>query len=231
MSNTFTSALAAALMALWSHETGVGEHDSRWEPKSDEIDYMTQVFVDVASDRWLIDPKTDAILLAAVSWHESRVSTHPKDGDPLHLAGGDVGTVVGPMQVSKAAPGWIKLWPELRERWSGLTVDQMREPRVNVELARDILSFWKERCGGPPGVWLTAYGWGRCPTKRWDGRRSIDWEGRARCKTIRRIIEYVASREVGYETPLSFRCEYTQCRDLPGAPLPLPHQPANCRTN
>jgi hypothetical protein len=202
----FYAELVAALMALWGHEAGVGDDDPRWETKRDEVDYLTQVFV-AAADGTLIDPRTDALLLGTVAWYESRLSLRPKDGDPLHLPSGDVGTVVGPMQVSKAAPSWVRGWPGLAEKWDGLTVERMREPSVNVELARDILVFWKDQCGGGPGVWLTAYGWGRCPPKRGaNGERLVDWEGRRRCSTLWKLMNRVAARDVGYLAPLGFYC-------------------------
>jgi hypothetical protein len=212
--SSFHAAAVAALMAMWSSEAGVGVDDERWGDKRDEVDYLVQTFADASSVDPLVDARTDVLLLGSVAWYESRLSLRPKDGDPLHLPGGDVGTVVGPMQISKAAPSWVKNWPELAKKWPGLTVEAMRDPVVNIRLAHDILSFWKTQCGGPPGVWLTAYGWGRCPNVRGRGH-VVDWEGRRRCRTMRRLMDRVASEDVGYSVPLDWACEVDHARTVP----------------
>jgi hypothetical protein len=199
----FYKILFAILMLKWGHASGVGQDDGRWLDKKPEVETLTQIFVDTAKPGVLIDPDTDAMLLATQAWYESALKLKPKDGDPLRLHDGDVGTVVGPMQVSKAAPGWVVLLPGLGH-WKGLNVEKMRDPATNVRLAYDIIKYWKDTCGGPPGVWLTAYGWGRCPTQLWNGNRTVDWEGKRRCKTLTWMMKEAAKE--GYKMPDDWQC-------------------------
>jgi hypothetical protein len=199
----FFKILVAVLMLRWGHEGGVGETDNRWVDKKPEVEELTQLFINTAEEGKLVDPHTDAMILATQAWYESRISLKPPDGDPMHLRTGDVGTVVGPMQISKAAPGWVKLWPELGQ-WNGLTVKEMREPKVNVALAYDILQLWKKLCGGPPGVWIDAYGMGHCP-KKWGDSYGIGWEGRRRCKTLTWMMKKTAEKGA-YTMPEGWNC-------------------------
>jgi hypothetical protein len=200
----FFTALVTVLMAKYGHEGGIGQIDNRWVDKKPEVEALSQIFIDTAKNGSLVDPQTDALILATQAWYESRVSLKPPDGDPRYQMGKKVGTVVGPMQISKAAPGWVTLWPE-SEKWKGLNVEKMRDPKTNVDLGYDILKFWKSQCGGSPGVWITAYGWGKCPTKLWNGNRTVDWEGKRRCKTITWMMKKLEKENV-YQMPENWSC-------------------------
>ncbi len=199
----FFKVLLTILMLKWGHAAGVGTDDPRWAEKKPEVETLTQIFLDVAKPGVLVDPNTDAMLLATQCWFESALKLKPKDGDPTHLLAGNVGTVVGPMQISKAAPGWVSLLPGM-EKWKGLTVEQMRDPATNVALAYDILTYWKGACGGPPGVWIAAYGMGKCPVKTWGGNSAIGWEGRRRCKTLTWMMKETVKQ--GYAMPDDWSC-------------------------
>lgn len=199
----FFKALVAILMLKWGHEAGIGEIDNRWVDKKPEVEELTQLYIDVAKEGALIDPQADAMLLATISWYESRLSRKPPDGDPRYNMGVRVGTVVGPMQISKVAPTYVVLWPG-GERWRGLTVEQMRDPRTNIELAYFNLKYRKSACGGPPGTWIAAYGMGKCPG-HWGDNWSIGWEGKRRCKTLTWMMKKAAEKGV-YTMPSDWSC-------------------------
>lgn len=186
-------------------------NDKRIEKRRKEVNAVAAIHVEVAKKGQLVDEKVDAAILASISFFESRHMLKPKDGDARYSQAQKklVGTVVGPMQVSKAAPRLVKIWPEpWRSKWDGLTVKKMRDPKTNVELAYDILKMWKDMCGGPPGVWITAYGWGRCP--KWDYTRKhkyVDWEGRRRCRLITQtMVRMAKDDELGWKMPEDWYC-------------------------
>jgi len=178
--------LAYLMILMFSREApGIMKNTPQMEARRQEITQLAKIHAEVAAPGHLVDPQTDAALLAAVSWFESRHMLKPRDGDARYNQAQQklVGTVVGPMQVSKAAPQIVPTWSILGPKYKGLTVEKMRDPRKNVELAYDILRQWKDQCEGSPGVWITAYGWGRCPGKTFGpSERTVDWEGKRRCK-------------------------------------------------
>jgi hypothetical protein len=209
---TFAKVLAYVLMSFWQIEAGVGPEndDPRYDDKMTEVSQLTDMFVETAKDGHLVDPETDAAILGTISWFESRIMLKPKDGDPRFSGGRNgkyQGSVVGPMQISKGAPIWVKTWP-MRDEWLGLTVEQMRDPKTNVKLAYDILTYWKDTCGGPPGVWISAYGSGKCPGKYGKNSYSITKGARGRCKMLVRIMQGLASNKHGikYVIPPGFSC-------------------------
>jgi hypothetical protein len=200
----FYAALVTVLMRLWGHEAGVGEIDNRWEDKKPEVEQLSKMFVETAKSGDLVDPQTDAMILATLAWYESRIMLKPPDGDVMHLHEGNVGTAVGPMQINKAAPYYVVQWPG-GERWKGLDVAKMRDPATNIELAYFNLKFRKDTCGGPPGVWIAAYGMGKCPKKWGQDNYSIGWEGKRRCKTLTRLMKKLAEKG-GYTMPTDWSC-------------------------
>jgi len=185
--------------------------DKRIAKRRKEVDAVAAIHIEVAKEGKLVDPITDAAILSSVSFFESRHMLKPKDGDARwsYKRQKSIGTVVGPMQITKAAPLFVKSWPKaMRNKYEGLTVEKMRDPKLNIELAYDILALWKKRCGGPPGVWITAYGWGRCPSYDYTRKHKwVDWEGRRRCRlTTQTMKRLVASDSLEYEMPDKWYC-------------------------
>lgn len=203
MTVDFFQALVAVLMLQWGHETGVGDQDNRWEDKKPEVEQLAKFIVDEAKEGYLVDPQTDAMILGTQAWYESRLKLQPPDGDIMHLHQGDVGTAVGPMQINKAAPFYVVQWPN-GERWRGLDVAKMRDPKTNVELAYFNLKYRKDTCGGPPGAWIAAYGMGHCP-QHWGDNWSIGWEGRRRCQTLTKMMKRMEKKGV-YTMPADWSC-------------------------
>jgi hypothetical protein len=209
----FGKALGLLMVLMIMREApGVTDpNDKRLDKRRVEVKELAALHIEVAKKGQLVDPLTDAAILTGISFYESRHMLKPKDGDARFnwRTQKSVGTVVGPMQVSKAAPRLVKIWPEpWRTKWKGLTVKKMRDPKTNIALAYDILKMWKDMCGGPPGVWVTAYGWGRCPKYDYTRKHKyVDWEGRRRCKLITQTMERLAKNpEAKYDMPEKWYC-------------------------
>jgi hypothetical protein len=139
-----------------------------------------------AAEGALVSTEADMALLTTIQWYESRFRVDTPDGDCFQtITGRKTCWAVGPMQVSKAFPQWVKGWSaEERETWAGIGVKQLRDPETNVRVGYGLLKRWKTLCGGERlGTWITAYGSGKCPR---GGR--VDREGKRRCATTRRIL-------------------------------------------
>lgn len=75
-----------------------------------------------------------------------------------------------------------------------MTEAELRDPEMNVRLGYAILRHWKvtadeglpstETRKTPPGVWMTAFGWGKLPGLDPRTVRSVDFEGRRRCEMV-----------------------------------------------
>jgi hypothetical protein len=61
------------------------------------------------------------------------------------------------------------------------------------------LAFYKKLCGGPPGVWITAYGFGHCPRPIWGKRYgALHWEGARRCALLTAILDHTDAKPKGW---------------------------------
>lgn len=91
-----------------------------------------------------------ALLLTAIAWHESGFR---KDVETCHgpIAKGDQGRSIGLFQIIRGPN---------REGHSAKEICSDR--KLQVRLGLHVLRRAKEFCGGPPLVWLQAYGSGRC---------------------------------------------------------------------
>ncbi len=147
-------------------------------------DYRNEIAVMADLTYTIGDNDADRALLSAVQYFESRHRGSPKDGDcrPIWKANTWVMhcSAFGPMQLSK---GVVSQLPRIDPFWSGVTLEQLREPRRNIAAAYTVLNYWRSTCNGSPGVWLTAYGWGRCPPRGY-----VDGEGRRRCALATAIL-------------------------------------------
>ncbi len=148
-------------------------------------------------NREVAESDAEAAVLASIQYFEGRYRVRPKDGDCRPFWNGSAWArrcgAFGPMQISVAAPRWLV---RMDSKWKGITVKELRDPRRHVEAAQEILNSWRKKCGGKSyGVWITAYGWGRCPTKGY-----VDWEGSRRCALATAILE------AGNRVPEGWKC-------------------------
>lgn len=162
----------------------------------ESVQIMADNFVKVGSRGELIDPQTDAIILTSISWYEARFRSKPSDGD--------MGAVLGPMQISKKAPTWAPLLEiDDKEKWEGITTEQLRDPKKNVEFAYDVLRSYKNKCeSNDPGDWLDAYGAGKClPAK------GFGMEAKRRCAYAMVLMKRLANDpKAKYTVPEGFVC-------------------------
>jgi len=208
---TLAKVLGLLMVLMFSREAPqlVKSDAPKLKERRAEIHKLAALHAEVTKKGALIDPKTDAALFAAISWYESRQMLKPRDGDRRLMRDGKIrGTAVGPMQVSMGATEWVKWWDVGKKKYKGLTVKQMRDPKFNIELFYDIMQHWKKTCGGPPGVWITAYGWGRCPKYDYTRKhKTVDWEGRRRCKLMTATMKRMAANpDFDYEMPEDWYC-------------------------
>ncbi len=156
------------------------------------VERLARIDLEVTSGGRLVSSDVDWALVAAVQWYESRFRPEPPDGDctELGLLGAYRRTcqAVGPMQLNTAA-GWF-LRQELPSL-AGARAAQLREPQTNVLAGYATLNRWKGICGGPPAIWLTAYGWGRCPQR-------TDWEGARRCALATALLDRAGTKPDGW---------------------------------
>jgi hypothetical protein len=127
---------------------------------------------------------------------------------------------VGPMQINKNNRFIAPAWPEVRQQFAGiktwdalvaqgvsvwkvgyrdrLTVDELRDPEMNVRLGYSLLLHWKaesdkdlpkhETRKTPPGSWITAWGWGKLSPVNPRTVRYVDMEGKRRCEVITKLM-------------------------------------------
>lgn len=109
-----------------------------------------------------------------------------------------------------------------------LSVEDLRDPLTNVRLGYALLWHWKvaadlglparETRATPPGVWLTAWGWGKLPGPHPRTVRYVDREGRQRCALATRLLAQLA--EAAHAEGSGFRFEVPEgwyCGHEPGA--------------
>jgi len=163
-----------------------------------EVELAVELDQKVGSAGALVSPDVDTAILDAARWYEARLRSRPKDGDckptPDKAAPGGfrmVCTAIGPLQLQVSALRAILGTPEAilmglsepvtfpsRQSRDQALKALLREPETGVRAGYAGLLRWKALCGGPPGRWLTAWGWGKCPK----GERTIDREAVRRCE-------------------------------------------------
>ncbi len=133
---------------------------------------------------------------------------------------------VGPMQIAKGnlhnLPSWPEVSSEFSDRgWSSdepasikqnpITLEELRDPKVNVRLAYAALEHWKNVCRdkdgaeAPVGVWFTAYRYGRCPAKHRSGEFYVDEEAKTRCSLVASMVDALSADADGLP---KLRCTY-----------------------
>jgi len=172
-----------------------------------DIPEMAQIFYNTGNAGELVSPNIDPLILAGMSWEESRWRQRGKDGDPRYIRGqGYVGMSVGPMQITKAAPRLVKfLDQEYQPQWIGLTVSQLRDPKTNIQFAYTLLQYYKGKCGGSPSVWIDAYGRGKCPKVK-SGKPQIGWKAKRRCKNTDWFISQFKKQDNDFVVPEGYSC-------------------------
>ena len=167
--------------------------------RRDGVVQLAAINHEVAKPGKLVSHEVDELLLATIQFYEARLDPHPPDGDCRPNGRyAKVCSVQGPMQLMKGANAFL---PAYDPSWKGVTSKDLRDPRTNVDAAYTVLAQRKTDCGGPPGVWITAYGQGKCPTWTWrDGKRvrKIDWEGRRRCALLTALLEQTGRKPDGW---------------------------------
>jgi hypothetical protein len=138
----------------------------------------------------------------------------------------------GPMQISEGNLGILPAWEETRELFADLqpwkqrvaegvnpwhlkklTVDELREPETNVRLGYAALWHFKNTCKGrpaddrstPPGGWMTAWGWGKCPPPNRRAVIYVDKEGRQRCEKTTQMMRGLEALSRKDESQFTFQ--------------------------
>ena len=112
------------------------------------------------------------------------------------------------MQISRAAPHWVKVWEDDNlpegKLWHGLTLNQLRKPAINVAFAYTLLKKYKRECGGSPAVWIDSYGRGKCTpghTYKHVGRKA-----KKRCEHVDTFVKKISALDLEFQTPEDFQC-------------------------
>lgn len=161
--------MIATMLAALSTEIPKVETDERFAPHRKSVAMLAAINAEQA------ETVEEAAVLVAVQWFEARYRVKPRDGDPRfnRELKRNVGTAVGPMQISKGATFWL---PRIDPQWRGVTVEVLRDPETNVRAGLSVLRHWRATCVGKPGAWISAYGWGKCTPRGY-----VDREGVRRC--------------------------------------------------
>jgi hypothetical protein len=222
---TYAKALISLCMfALLYREAPAIEHSTKkyHVQHREDVVALGNIFYDTGSKGSLVNPDVDPLILAAMAFEESRYRQHGPDGDPSFKGGHKIctkpgpcygprtpvvriGQSIGPMQISRGAPYWVKKWDAngMKEGklWAGLTLTQLRDPAINVAFAYTLLGMFKNKCGGSPGVWIDSYGRGKCSSKNRIGRKA-----KIRCKHVDSFIKKMSENYAGFEAPENFTC-------------------------
>ena len=215
---TFVEALTAAILALLMREdpriAREPERQAKWLAS---VSQLTPLHAEVGARGLLVSPQVDALLTSSVNYAETRFrlpapsgdcyQTHPYRNVPsLRWPRGYVPKMrwvcpsIGPMNVAQNNRFVVHTWPEVVTLIPGLsterlTVEQMKNPKTNIQLGYGILAHWKSACPNKkapaaPASWLTAYRWGRC-TPQHHNKRYFDPEARKRCERVNFMIEHM----------------------------------------
>lgn len=186
--------IAVAMLAALSAEVPRIAEDPRYAKHRDGVVKLAKITAEVT------EPGVERAAVVAIQFYESRYRLRPRDGDPRfdRATNRTVGTAVGPMQLSKGATWWL---PRVDPQWRGVTVAALRDPRTNVSAGVSVLRHWRRECGGRPGAWISAYGWGKCTPRGY-----VDREGVRRCAVTAAVL-----RRLG-ETPEGWECGHERKR-------------------
>lgn len=224
---TYLKALIICMFALLYKEAPAIEHSqkARHIQHREDVQVLGSMFTETGSRGDLVSPDVDPLILAGMSWEESRYRQHGPDGDPSFKGGHRIctkpgpcygpmsprkriGNSIGPMQISRAAPHWVKVWEDDNlpegKLWHGLTLNQLRKPAINVAFAYTLLKKYKRECGGSPAVWIDSYGRGKCTpghTYKHVGRKA-----KKRCEHVDTFVKKISALDLEFQTPEDFQC-------------------------
>lgn len=208
-----TEAIVTIMLAMITREAPyLKEIPPELEEYRADIQKMAEIDEDVAAHNLLVDPVTDRLILGTVRFAESRFRSEPPDGDCYRTIGMDTKrcNAIGPMQIAGGVRSLIMPWPEVPVLGipKPLTIEDLRSPETNVKVGYAVLSRWKDMCKGRPGIWLTAYTWGKCPSRF----APLPFQGRYRCKRLNYMMRELErlSKEPGstftYRIPENWSC-------------------------
>lgn len=208
--------LTEIMLSMVLHEVpALEKHPDKLEAWRSDIEAMVEIDRTVTKSGVLFSPEVDRIVLAGVRWYEARFRSKPRDGDCYVRHGWDkpgpvpewyrprrICPAVGPMQIVQANRYVIALWPEAQKLGISepVTVEQLRDPEMNVRHGYATIAHWKNECGGTLGTWLTAFGWGDCPSRKNPKIRKhyVDREGVRRCALITALLERTMNKPEGW---------------------------------
>lgn len=196
--------LSLILIHAISAEAPTVETDIKFDKyKAGEVSLLESDYKIVNENNdYLVNPDVDLNILANIQLFESRLRPNTKDGDCLthyHKVGKDIVSIkdcrsVGSMQISKGAVKWIQNIDS--EKFKNLTVEELRTPEMNARVGYAILKQFKASCKSSlPGVWITAFGEGKCPKNN-----QLDFEGVRRCSVL------TAQLEASNSLPENWKC-------------------------
>lgn len=156
----FTILVRLAILETPTLHDGQAKH----QQYLDGMREMSRIYLEVGSPGDIVSRDADPLLLAAMGYEESRHRPNVEDGD-CHFVEPrpqQACNAFGPLQLNKATPAILG---RIDQKWSGYTVEALRNPQTNVEAAYRLLRHYKETCQGGPASWLGAWSAGRCTKK------------------------------------------------------------------
>ena len=185
----FKEALILTMVSLLSREIPHINKEKGKERRASVVT-LSELATKVAARGALVGPEVDSALLMATMYRESRLDIKTPDGDcrpngmyrKMCPAKGVMQIMVSNRHIFPKLPQ-AKLDPKIPQK---ISVKMLHDPELNIRLGYASLHYWKDTCGGPPGVWMTAYRRGKCPSKY--GRR-VDGEAKIRCRMATYILK------------------------------------------
>lgn len=178
---TFLELLTTVVLGFILREAPNVQRNEALKQKFNQDIATTLAMEEQISDGRLFDKNTDVLLLAAVTYRESRFRLPPADGDCHHThllaktpsrlwPSGYVPVMtlrcnaVGPQQLNRSNTTHLPPWPEIQRMYPGrdwasakgrakdkLTEVQLRDPETNIRLSYGILEHWKNECQDKDG--------------------------------------------------------------------------------
>jgi len=178
---TFLEVLTVTILGFILREAPNVQRNEELKQKFNQDIATTLAMEERISDGRLFDQQTDVLLLASITYRESRFRLPPVDGDcrtTHRLANVPAGlwpsgyvpvlkmrcNAVGPQQLNRGNTMHLPPWPEIQalfpERsWRSpegrkidkLTEEQLRDPATNIKLSYGVLAHWKQECQGKDG--------------------------------------------------------------------------------
>jgi soluble lytic murein transglycosylase-like protein len=189
----FKEALIITMISVLSREMPDINTKKRTQ-RRESVVTLSKLAYKVAEREALISRKVDSALLLATMYRESRLNIKTPDGDCKATGWGSS------LRKSCPAKGVMQIMSTNRKIFNKLpqskldpkipnkiSIKMLYEPELNIRLGYVALHYWKDTCGGPPGVWMTAYRRGKCSRKFKINR--IDKEAKIRCKIATIILK------------------------------------------